>query len=63
MWNTLLATGFGVGVLFVFYRAVKSEWPDNYMSVDSTGLEYAIISHPLKYLAFASCPSISFACS
>jgi hypothetical protein len=56
MSDSLLAIAFGVGVLFVFYRAVKSEWPDNYMSVDSTGLEYSIISHPLKYLAFRFLP-------
>jgi hypothetical protein len=54
--NTLLASAFGVGLLFVFYRAVRSEWPDNYMSVDSSGLEYAIISHPLKYFAFRFLP-------
>lgn len=56
MEDVLLAIAFGVGTLFIFYSAVRSEWPDNYMTVDTSGLEYAIISHPLRYLAFRFLP-------
>jgi hypothetical protein len=54
--DELLATAFGVVALFIFYSAVRSEWPDNYMTVDTNGLEYAIVSHPLRYLAFRFLP-------
>jgi hypothetical protein len=41
--DSLVAIAFGVGMLWVFYRAAQMEWPDSYMSVDRSGLQYAII--------------------
>src|SRR5260221_597266 len=42
MGSFILAICFGIGILYVFYRAVRSEWPDSYMTLDTSGLEYAM---------------------
>jgi len=54
--DVLLAIAFGVAALFVFYRAVKAEWPDVYQPVNKNGLGYIIISHPGRYMAFRFLP-------
>jgi hypothetical protein len=57
MWDSLLAIAFGVLVLFMFYRAVRTEWPDSYLSVETRGLEFSIISHPVRYVLFRFLPT------
>lgn len=55
MADSLLAIVLGVGVLYMFYRAVEVEWPESYMTLDS-GIDYALTSHPFRYIAFRFLP-------
>lgn len=51
----LIATLAGVLLLSVFFRSVKTQWPESYASVGQ-GLEELITSSPVSYALFRFAP-------
>ena len=55
MLTELIATLAGVLLLSIFFRSVKTQWPESYASVGQ-GLEELITSNPVSYALFRFAP-------
>ena len=49
--NTLMAIVLGCGLLYVYVRAVESQWPSSYFALD-TRYDYALTQSPVCYSLF-----------